>query len=473
MKRQRKAAFIGLLTTVGVGLAVITISAQLRTSIPSGTLFPNPDGSAATVSTAGPIDLTNPFFQSLGTNGRSCATCHQLSDAMSITPPHIRDRFDQTAGLDPVFRTNDGSNCDHNINVTTLAGREQAYSLLLGRGLIRVALPVPDGAEFEVVGVNNPYGCNETSTLSTYRRPLPATNLRFLSEVMWDGRESTSPSTLKISYDTNAVDLATDLAHQAVDATNGHAQAAFPLNAAQQQAIVAFESSLYTAQAVDLNAGALNANGGIGGPDALVNQPFYIGINDSTGLNPKGTAFTPTVFTLFNSFGRPNRGPQGPQGPQSNVARGEALFNSRPIDITGVGGLNDVLSTPVIRGSCSTCHDSPNVGNHSISRPLNIGVSNPVGPLNPNFLPVMTLRNKRTREIERTTDPGRAMVTGQWDDIGKVKVPVLRGLAGRAPYFHNGAAATLPEVIEFYNRRFNMRMTPQERADMVAFLSAL
>lgn len=491
MKLQ-KAAFIGLVAA-GIGLVVMTTSAQLRTSVASGALYPDPDGSVATVSTAGKVDLTNPFFQDLGTNGRSCATCHQLSDGMSITPPHIQDRFNQTAGLDPLFRTNDGSNCDHNIDVTTIAGRQRAYSLLTNRGLIRVGLAVPDGAEFEVVNVNNPYGCSETTTLSMYRRPLPATNLRFLSAIMWDGRESTSPTTQKISYDTNAVDLATDLAHQAVDATNGHAQAAFSLSAGQQQAIVDFETSLFTAQAVDRVADALNAGGATGGPDALVNQAFYVGINDSLGLNPKSTTFTPTVFTLFGALarqvGQPNRpgpgGPGGPglappppppppaPGPQASIARGEVLFNTRPINITGVGGLNDVLAQPSIAGTCSTCHDSPNVGNHSIGTPLNIGVSNPGGPLNPTYLPVITLRNKTTREIVRTTDPGRAVVTGKWDDVSKMKVPVLRGLASRAPYFHNGAAQTIPDVVDFYNRRFNMRLSPQDRDDLAAFLGAL
>ena len=42
--------------------------------------FPNPTGFAATFSTTGSIDFGSPFFQSLGTNGRSCGTCHQPSD---------------------------------------------------------------------------------------------------------------------------------------------------------------------------------------------------------------------------------------------------------------------------------------------------------------------------------------------------------------------------------------------------------
>src|SRR2546430_2681581 len=172
------------------------------------------------------INLTGAFFQSLGTNGRSCSSCHLPTEGWSVSAAELQRRFLLTQGLDPVFRTNDGSNCDHNINISTLAGRQAAYSLLVSRGLIRIALAMPANAEFSVVSVQNPYGCNDTSTLSMYRRPLPATNLRFLSTVMWDGRESSSQTgTQKINYATNPGDLLADLAHQAIDATTGHAQA--------------------------------------------------------------------------------------------------------------------------------------------------------------------------------------------------------------------------------------------------------
>ena len=92
-----------------------------------------------------------------------------------------------TQGLDPIFRTNDGSNCDHDIDTSTVNGRHKAYSLLIKKGLIRVALPVDPSAEFNVVNVVNPYGCDDPATLSMYRRPLPSTNLRFISTVMWTG----------------------------------------------------------------------------------------------------------------------------------------------------------------------------------------------------------------------------------------------------------------------------------------------
>jgi len=73
----------------------------------------------------------------------------------------------------------------------------------------------------------------------------------------------------------------------------------------------------------------------------------------------------------------------------------------------------------------------------------------------------------------QTTDPGLAMITGKWADIGKFKGPILRGLAARAPYFHNGSAATLLDAVNFYDTRFNIGMSAQQKSDLVAFLSAL
>ena len=65
------------------------------------------------------------------------------------------------------------------------------------------------------------------------------------------------------------------------------------------------------------------------------------------------------------------------------------------------------------------------------------------------------------------------MVTGKWTDVGKFKGPILRALAARAPYFHDGSAASLAEVVAFYDTRFNMRLTDREKADLIAFLRAL
>ncbi len=457
---------IGVLITI-----LATATSATPQSLPN--LFPLPNGSGLletyNINNA-PISLRGAFFQSLGTNGRSCSSCHLPTEGWGVSAAEIQLRFLLTQGLDPIFRTNDGSVCDHNINTSTLEGRQKAYRLLLSRGLIRIALAVPAGAEFTVANVNNPYGCGDTSTLSMYRRPLPATNLQFLSTVMWDGRESTPPTTQKITY-PNTGQLLADLAQQAIDATTGHAQGAVP-TPEQVQDIVNFETSLRTAQAYDYRAGALNGNGATGGPVALASQPFFVGINDSFppsfGFNPTGAPFNPDIFTLFTAWANSH------SSHRASIARGETLFNSKPIAISGVAGINDVVGLPAsFSGTCGTCHDTPNVGNHSVSAPLNIGVADVTSSLDVSYLPVFTLVNKTTNETVQTTDPGRAMITGKWADIGKLKGPILRGLASRAPYFHNGSAASLQDVLVFYDKRFNIGFTNQEEADLIAFLNTL
>lgn len=65
------------------------------------------------------------------------------------------------------------------------------------------------------------------------------------------------------------------------------------------------------------------------------------------------------------------------------------------------------------------------------------------------------------------------MISGQCKDIGRLKGPVLRGLASRAPYFHNGSAATLMDVVNFYDDRFKLGFTNTDKEDLVNFLNAL
>ena len=160
--------------------AAASVAVAGAQSLPN--LFPLPDATGLIETyniNIQSISLNGAFFQSLGTNGRSCSSCHRPTEGWGVSAAEIQLRFLLTQGLDPIFSTNDGSNCDQNINTSTVEGRLQAYSLLITRGLIRIALAVPAGAQFTVLNVSNPYGCNDSSTLSMYRRPLPATNLGF------------------------------------------------------------------------------------------------------------------------------------------------------------------------------------------------------------------------------------------------------------------------------------------------------
>ena len=446
-------------------LAVVPAVSVVGFEVGSGLLRPlaNPTGSAQTYSVTGPIDTSNPFFQVLGTNGRACVTCHQATDGWTITPPDVRARFEASDGLDPLFRTNDGSNSP-DADVSTVDARREAYSMLLTKGLIRAGIGIPAGAEFELDAVDDPYGYASSRELSLFRRVLPATNLPFLSTVMWDGRETFAGQS-----------IAFDLEDQANGATLGHAQALQPLTQDQKRQILDFELSNFSAQVFDNRTGRLGARGGLGGPAVLSGQQFFIGINDPLGHNPTGAPFSPVIFTIFDAWQNLPadlaQGDDGRNAARSAVARGETLFNSREIDIRGVNGLNDTLGVEVLRGKCGTCHDAPNVGDHSVPAPLNIGIAD-ASRRTPD-LPLYTLRNIKTGDTVQTTDPGRALITDRWADIGKFKGPILRNLAARPPYFHNGSAATLEDVVEFYNTRFRIGLTPAEKADLVAFLRAL
>jgi len=427
-----------LLAIAGVVVAGFTMSAFAGFHLPNLMPFQDPSGIFRTLSLR-PIELSNAFFDKLGTNDRSCASCHDASDGWSITPAHLQQRFTISQGKDPVFRPVDGANCP-SAEVSTVEARSKAYSLLLNKGLIRMSLPVPANAEFSIISINDPYLCPETTTSrpALYRRPLPSTNLRFLNGIMWDGREP-------------------DLKSQARNATLVHAQPKHPPTESDLRQIVSLETSLFTAQSEDNQAANLMAQGAHGGPIFLALQPFYPGINS-------GARFNPNAFSLYRRWSNAS-GPNA--AARQSIARGEMLFNNRPMRISGVPGFNDVQGQDPVVGTCTTCHNAPNVGSDSKFAMMNIGTTSPSVDL-----PSFVIHCNDGTQLA-TTDPGRAMVTGTCADIGKFKVPGMRGLPARGPYFHNGSAATLMDVVNFYDTRFGMLLTDQERADLVALMSTL
>jgi cytochrome c peroxidase len=475
LQRIAGSAALRRAIVVPVVIAIVAVSAAISEGVKLSNLAPFDDatGVVRTFSTAGSVDLSNAFFQSLGTNGRSCGSCHQPGDAWTVTPVHIQSRFAASRGLDPIFRTNDGADCP-SADVSTVAARHQAYSMLLNKGLIRVSIGVPANAEFSITDINDPHNCPDTkaSALALFRRPLPSTNLPFLTTVMWDGRESPKGQSLQL-----------DLSHQVVDATLGHAQAAQQPTAEQVAQIVSFETAMFTAQSSDNEAHNLSAREATGGPTPLSKQPFFVGINDVLGADPTGAAFNPTVFTDFKNWLDSTHSGGETNDARASVARGEELFNTLQFTISGVTGLNDIPGVPsALRGTCTVCHDTPNVGNHSVPLAINIGITDyPALPaLDTTGLPVYTVQCAPgvAPPLDRpstfqTTDPARALITGKCADVGKTKGPILRGLAARAPYFHNGSAATLQDVVKFYDQRFDIHLTEQQKADLGSFLRSL
>jgi cytochrome c peroxidase len=370
-------------------------------------------------------------------------------------------------------------------------------------GLIRISLAVPPTAQFSVSVVHDPYGCALThdagsgqTLVSQYRRPLPTTNLRFLSTVMFDGRESPASSPLN-AVATFPANLQADLTHQAQTAITVHFQASGSATPQQLADIVGFELGLSTAQIFDDNAGYLAHDGALGGPLNLVGEQYYPGINDVLGADPYSVPFDKSSMTLFASWAEaePQRDARRGEA-RREIAAGEKLFNTAPLSITAVRGLNDnaaLADPPSFQGTCTTCHDAPNVGDHSLPLPLDIGIAHtPLAGLetDPNIrkgiaeldepdLPVYLISGcpspfSAGQPVSfYTTDLGKGLVTGLCSDLNRVKGPILRGLAARAPYFHNGAAATLLQAVNFYNQRFAMNLTEQQKHQLVAFLNSL
>ena len=195
---------------------------------------------------------------------------------------------------------------------------------------------------------------------------------------------------------------------------------------------------------------------------------------------------------------------------RQSIVRGEAIFNTRQFTITNVSGLNDVTVNPRPGQTCSTCHNNTNAGGDAFFTPKHTGIgdnsipacsskvttncttlppatdfplfafycptgsityfSNPVTSANCSKIPNY---NSGTCDEFDTTDPGVGLVTGQCADLGKMKVPLLRGLAARAPYFHGGEAANLQALVAFYNARFNIGLSAQEQQDLVNFMNSL
>jgi len=179
-------------------------------------------GTIATYTTASSIDLTSPFFQPIGTNGRTCATCHQPSQGMGISAAASLALFTSSHGADPLFSAIDGANYP-----TAPTGDAASHSLLLNNGLVRVAMTLPANPQFTIVATHDPYGSAITTdpftgrpTISIYRRPLPSSNLPYLSDVMWDARASLSPLSSATGFASN---LDHNLTQQLLDAITTHA----------------------------------------------------------------------------------------------------------------------------------------------------------------------------------------------------------------------------------------------------------
>ena len=478
------------------------------TPLPEFATYDNEQGQLGVLNTSGQLDTKgHPFFEPIGTNGRACVTCHQPSDGMSLSLRSIRERWTATGGKDPLFAAVDGMNCP---NLPPDGPR--SHSQLLERGLFRVALPWPpqraDGTridpEFTIDVVRDPGGCNTdaryglnsaTPTISVYRRPRPVANTKYTTHQNFGvgpfiGKngmpssidpETGKPTSMNLMSDARAPTLAL----QADDAAKNHLQIAAKLSAAQIARIVDFERQVYIAQVTRRDAGSLIEPDG---PPAF--GPRHLAAGDAGVLGNNTTRY---VFPLGGKWTRlPRTGDEtenARNASRESIARGHDVFMFRTFWIKDSMHLNSVgLGNPVKR-TCATCHGMHMTGMDTANGWMDIGTTNlpwaTEVPLNPwtEAKPQMPLFRVTCKPGVRphpflgrviyTQDPGRALISGLCNDVGTIVMEQFRGLAARAPYFSNGSAATLRELVDFYDRRYTIGYSEQEKQDLVNFLGAL
>jgi hypothetical protein len=477
-------------------------------ALPASAVYDNPNGQLGILNTAGQIDTKgHPFFEPIGANGRACVTCHQPADGMSLAVATIKARWRDTNGSDPLFAAIDGSNCP------SLPQRDPgAHSLLLNRGLFRVALPWPPqplggvavDPEFTIDVVRDPAGCNTDSVyglnssqpmVSVYRRPRPVANLKYVIAGEFGvaafigkngqpaARDPETGRPLQMNMMADAREQT--LKGQAISAAVTHLQLAGGPTAAQLDQITAFERQIYAAQSYHRDGGDLAE---AGGPPALGPAAMAGGRTSVLGNNTSNFVFP--MADVWKTL--PRSGDSSVDARNSfreSVVRGHDVFFLRTFWIKDAMHLNTVgLGNPTKR-TCATCHGMHMTGMDTANGWMDVGVTNLPWALEPpqspwaTEKPEMPLFKLTCRpsvaphpflgRVIYTQDPGRALISGKCHDIGTIVMQQFRGLSARAPYFSNGSATNLRELVDFYDRRFNIQYSEREKQDLVNFLSTL
>ena len=460
-------------------------------AFPAQADYQNEAGTLRILLKGGPMETAgHPFFEPAGPNGRACVTCHQPADAMGLSAETARARWTATNGRDPLFAAFDGSNCP-----TLPQAERSSHSLLLDFGLIRIQRPWPPRdlrgqpirPDFAIEVVRDPWGCNsgrqfgleaERPTISVYRRPRPAVNLKYLLAVgfAYDPKEGMPlpldpESGRPMSGNLMADGRAGTLTSQLRDAASAHLELLRTMDDAEMARIIDFESRVFAAQQRDRSGADLDNLGALGGPRNLAeSEPGQLG---SIG-RPVWSEFEP-----WENIPRRARLTAEQRRFRQSVARGARIFRERTFLITDTAGINSPIGfgNPV-RNSCVFCHNMTMMGNDVAPGQVDLGTTtSPFADPAPH-LPLfrITCRGEPHPHYGRviyTHDPGYALTTGRCADVGRITLQSMRGLAARAPYFSNGSARDLRAVVDFYERRYNIGYTDQEKQDLVNLMSVL
>ncbi|HEY0990442.1 MAG TPA: hypothetical protein VGD80_25490 [Kofleriaceae bacterium] len=390
---------------------------EVANQMPNNKPIADDAGFSSSFHSAGHVALNGNFFTPQGTNGRHCGTCHVPEDGWSITPATVVALFNASEGLDPIF-VNHLDTDTPTSDMSTVQARWNATTMLRQGKFTRKVSP-PAVRDYTVTAASDPFGVGTTSSLWFFRRPLPTANFRSHT-VMWD------------SANTVGTNLRDGLIKQARSNVTG-AQQGQPAPDAIIFDIVDFEMAMSNAQLIVNGVGRLDSDGAHGGPEAASSQTLVNARFD--------------LYDAWASSGSPTR---------AQIFRGQEIFNN--------------VNVPSGR-TCRGCHNAANNGQNVGGALFDIGASRP--ELARPDMAVYTFQRNSDGAIVQSTDPGRGIRSGNFADLNKFKTPNLRGLAARAPYFHNGIAASLLDVVRHYEATLGFVFTADEEADLVAFLTAL
>jgi hypothetical protein len=436
----------------------------------------------------GPMETKgHPFFTALGPNGRACVTCHQPADAMSLSAASAAAQWAKNGAKDPLFAASDGSNCPN------LPQSERAsHSLLIDHGLIRIARPWPPKnvtPDFRLEVVRDPSTCNTDAKyglasadphISVFRRPRPVANFKYIEAMgfAYDPKAGmplpVDPETGKpVSGNLMADARVPSLTAQMRDAAGAHLAFLKNMDAGDIARVLDFERRIYVAQQSDKQGGSLDGDDALGGPRTLqVSAPGRLG--------SQGTP----VWSEFEAWEKAPAGVKTGWSPEvrafrESVARGARVFRDKTFLISDTAGINSPIGfgNPV-RNSCVFCHNMTYMGMDVAPGQVDLGTTNKpfADPLAHLPLFRVTCTGKPHPHYGRTIlthDPGYALTTGRCADVGRITLQSLRGLSGRAPFFSNGSAKDLRGVVDYYERRYNIGYTEQEKQDLVNLMRSL
>jgi mono/diheme cytochrome c family protein len=359
-----------------------------------------------------------------GTNGRSCATCHVESEHFALSPQHVSSLYAQNPH-DPLFNPIDAD--DPTAAVLT-------YDHVKA-GLIRVTLPLADN--LDVVDEGGNVITNAARTITVWRGVPTIENTSYTGPYQYDSRAAT-------------------LQIQADGALHNHSQITYEPSPQVLDQISGFESTIYSS----LPAVAVAAAVAEGKTPPPVDLHFPPGSPEAAGqvlfqnicAQCHGTGTTQIIvntavhdylFPVINSDGTIDTTETLPNGVSIEAAYHHDLPTHHDVDIgiTGIQGLRQLGVLPAL------LPETVSFPQYHIRFYTDASRTQKLYDLPP---PPSEVGPATAPEVF-STDPGRAIITGDPNDWEGFKVSQLRGVAHTAPYFHDASAPDLATVLEIYS----------------------